>query len=75
MRIDKIKRIVKRISQIYGVENYFVVTRINKNKIEIRTELPSYEGGLDLQRAVVKGEPEWICENIGGCIYVLYRPL
>lgn len=45
MRLDKIKRVVKRLSKIYGVENCFNVSRAGRDKFEIRTELPSYEGG------------------------------
>lgn len=75
MRIDKIKRIVKRISKNYGVENCFVVERLGRGKIEIRTELPSYEGGNELSRELEQEFTGWICENIGGCVYVLYRPL
>lgn len=73
MRTDKIKRIVKRISKIYGVENYFRVTRLDKNRVEIRTELPSYEGGNQLSRELEGLEPGLICENQGGCVYILYK--
>ena len=75
MDIRKIKRITKRISKIYGVENFFRVTRINKNRVEIRTELPSYEGGNQLSRELEGLEQGLICEHQGGCIYVLYKPL
>lgn len=72
---ERIKRITKRISKIYGVENFFKVTRLDKNKIEIRTELPSYEGGFELQKDLEQTFKNWICENAGGCVYILYRPL
>ena len=75
MKIKEVERIGKKISKIYGVENYFKVTRINKNKIEIRSELPSYEGGNRLSRELEGLEQGWICENCGGCVYILYRPL
>lgn len=73
--LREIKRITKRISKIYGVENYFVVTKLDKNRVEIRTELPSYEGGFILQRELEKKFNGFICENNGGCVYILYRPL
>lgn len=75
MRIDKIKNITKKVSKKYGFENYFVVTKLNKNKIEIRTELPSYEGGFELQEAITKYYPDVIVENQGGCVYIAYKPI
>ena len=75
MKTEKIKRIVKKISKIYGVENYFTVTRLNKNKIELRTELPYSDGGRQLSQELEKEFIGWICENCGGCVYVLYRPI
>jgi len=75
MDIRKIKSIVKRISKIYGVENFYKVSRTGKDKFEIRTELPSYEGGEDMSRELEALKPGYICENLGGCVYCLYRPL
>ena len=75
MKTEKIKRIVKKISKIYGVENYFIVTKLNKNKIELRTELSSYDGGSQLSQELEKEFIGWICEDCGGCVYVLYRPV
>ena len=74
MRTDKIKNITKKISKKYGVENYFVVTRLKNNHIEIRTELTSYEGGFELQEAIQKHYPDIIVENQGGCVYIAYKP-
>jgi len=75
MDIKKVKRIVKRVSKIYGVEDYFRVERRGRAKFEIRTELPSYEGGDRMSRELEALEPGYICENEGGCVYCLYRPL
>lgn len=75
MKIKEVERVAKRVSKKYGVENCYVVTRINRNKILIRTELPSYEGGYELSRKLEKLEQGWICENDGGCVYTLYKPL
>lgn len=75
MRVDKIKSITKKISKKYGFENYFVVNKLEKNKIEIRTELPSYEGGFELQNAISKYYPDVIVENQGGCVYIAYKPI
>ena len=72
--IRRIKSVVKRVSKIYGVENYYCVTRIAKNKIEIRTELPSYEGGNELSNKLESIYKGWICENLGGCVYMFYLP-
>ena len=75
MRKDKIFSIAKMISKRYGVEGYLVVTKLDKDKIEIRTELPSYEGGFELQEAIQKYYPDVIVENQGGCVYIAYRPI
>ncbi len=75
MDIRKVKKAVAKISEDYGVKDLFCVERQGRNKIEIRTELPSYAGGNELSREVEKIEPGWICENQGGCVYILYRPL
>jgi hypothetical protein len=77
MNIRQVKKEVARISENWGYKNLYAVTRINKNKIEIRTELTSYDncGGRDLQKGLEALENGWICENMGGCVYILYRPL
>jgi hypothetical protein len=70
-----IEAITKKISKIYGVENFFKVEKLSNNKFEIRTELPSYEGGQQLSEALQAKFKGWICENQGGCVYILYKPL
>jgi len=70
-----IETITRTISKIYGVEKYFAVTKLSNNKFEIRTELPSYEGGNELSARLEKKFKGWICENQGGCVYILYKPL
>jgi len=74
MRTDKIRAIAKKISKKYGFENFVFVERIAKNKIQIRTELPSYEGGYELQEAIQKFYSDVIVENQGGCVYIAYIP-
>ena len=74
MRTDKIKSIAKKISKKYGFENFVIVEKLEKNKIEIRTELTSYEGGFELVEAIAKVYPDVIVENQGGCIYIAYIP-
>jgi len=75
MRVNTIKAIATKISKRYGVENYVRVEKLDGNKIEIRTELPSYAGGIELQKAITKHYPSAIVENCGGCVYIVYRPL
>ena len=72
MRTDKILKIAKMISKRYGFENYVDVERLDKNRIEIRTELPSYEGGDELRKEITKYYPTAIVENQGGCVYIAY---
>ena len=74
MRIDKIKSITKKVSKKWGVENYYHVERLENGNIEIRTELPSYEGGFELQEKIQKHYPDVIVENQGGCVYIAYTP-
>ena len=74
MRTDKIRTIAKKISKKYGFENFVCVERLAKNKIEIRTELPSYEGGFELQEAITEFYPDVIVDNQGGCVYIAYIP-
>ena len=77
MDIRKIKKVVARISEIWGYKNLYAVTRLDKNRVEIRTELSSYDkcGGNQLSRELEGLESGLICENQGGCIYILYRPI
>ena len=74
MNIRTVKRIANKWNQIYNGMDA-IVTRLDKNKIEIRSELTSYEGGNEMSFEISETYPEWICENQGGCIYILYRPL
>ena len=74
----KLQSIGNKISKIYCVPNP-IIERKNAegNKAsgyEIRTELPSYEGGDMLQAEIKKVFPDYIPENQGGCIYFVYRP-
>ncbi len=81
MKLKEIKRIANSISKNYNVPMP-IVSRANGNEdgvsgyngIEIRTELPSYEGGQELQDKIEAVYPEYIVENQGGCIYFVYKP-
>jgi len=77
MDIRKIKKVVAKVSEDFGYKNLFAVTRLDRNRVEIRTELSSYDncGGNQLSRELEGLEPGLICENQGGCIYILYKPL
>ena len=74
MRTQKAKAITSQISNKYGMQGQFVFTKLDRNTLEIRTELPSYEGGLELQEKLEESYPNYIAENQGGCVYLLYRP-
>ena len=81
MRITKkkIQEIGNKICKIYGVPEPIVG---NKNSLvdggyrgyEVRTELPSYEGGNQFIDSINKADPNVIVENQGGCIYFIYEP-
>ncbi len=78
-----IQQIANRISRRYLVPNA-IVTRCIEGKngytgctgYEIRTELPSYEGGNTLCDSITRHyEKEGvIVENCGGCVYFAYIP-
>ncbi len=73
MITGRVRQIADKISINFGVPEP-IVTRLGNNKIELRTELPSYEGGYELQNELEALDSNWICENYGGCIYIFYRP-
>ena len=78
MKKQILQRIGNRISKKYGMPNPIIEKRKEKNNCyggyEIRTELPSYEGGFELQKAITKKYNNVIVENQGGCIYFAYIP-
>ncbi len=76
MRTTKIKRIVKKISKRYGVEDY---AHIEKGKhdngieyVEVRTELTSYNGGFEFMAEVEKATG-YNGEYEGACVYRFYK--
>ena len=77
--IKTIQKIGNKVSKKYSVPNP-IVTKLFKEKdrkynwYEIRTELPSYEGGSEFQEKIEKKFPNYIVENQGGCVYIAYRP-
>ena len=71
--LGQIRKIANKISKDFSVPNP-VITRVADWKIELRTELPSYDGGWVLQTELEAQFPGWICENAGGCVYYLYKP-
>lgn len=73
MLTKKIEKIVKKISERYGVEAYFHVEKIAKNKVLIRSELTLAEGGHALAYELKKLNESYICEPQGGCAYIVYK--
>ncbi len=80
MKIDKILEIAHAVSRKYGMVNsttdepLVTLTKLNDNKVEIRTELALEEGGREMSEAIQRAYPGWICEAQGGCVYVVYKP-
>jgi len=81
MRITKseIQKIGNKISKIYGVPEPIIsskkrLTQGGYKGYEVRTELPSYEGGTEFASAVNQADPNVIVENQSGCIYFIYEP-
>jgi hypothetical protein len=79
LKVKKMWEIAARISRKYGLMDkagapLIKVTRIKDDRVEIRTELPSYAGGNEMCEAIQKQYPGWIVENQGGCAYIAYRP-
>jgi len=78
MKKTKLQSISNKVSKAWSVP-LPIITRKKQTPngyigYEIRTELPSYEGGEDLQIAIEKVYHNIIVENQGGCIYFVYRP-
>ena len=77
-----IEKIGNKISKKYGMPKVIVTRKRNGEHgymgYEIRTELPSYEGGSELQESIyqyyAKKFISVIVENLGGCIYFAYTP-
>jgi len=80
MNIKAIKKIANKISKSYGMPEPIVEKKnacedgSGYDGIEIRSELPSYEGGNELQDAITKQYPDCVVENFGGCVYFVYKP-
>ena len=78
MKTKQIEKIAKRISKQYGMPEPIVENIIGQSgdkQVEIRSELTSYEGGNELSEAISKLDENYICENQGGCVYVVYSPV
>jgi len=74
MEIRIIKAIAKKVSKKYSAPEP-IVERVNRYKIEIRSELTLLEGGNELATLIEERYPQWLCEPYGGCIYYVYKPL
>jgi uncharacterized protein YutD len=76
MRMGDIKRVAEKISKKYGMPMP-IVEKIKgacgDDQVEIRGELTSDEGGNEMSGAISKINPDYICENQGGCVYRVYE--
>jgi hypothetical protein len=70
----QIRQIANRISKRYGMPEVVIEKRTNEagvKIVEVRTELPSYDGGNELIDEVSE-KLGYEGENQGGCVYHFY---
>ena len=78
MEKRKIQAIANKVAKMFCSPQPIVTRQKNTPEgymgYEIRTELPSYEGGRILQNRIEKAYSGVIVENLGGCVYFAYKP-
>ena len=72
MKLKQIEKIANQVSKKYGMPAP-IVSKITNGQVEIRSELTSYEGGDELSDRISKLDDSYICENQGGCVYIVYK--
>ena len=77
MTKQKLQSIANKISKRYDMPNPIITRRqqgvCGYTGYEIRTELPSYAGGFELQEMIEDTFKGVLVENQGHCVYFAYQ--